>query len=319
MLRPFFYLASVVVLANVWATASAEPARCVKDGRTIITDMPCSALGAADKNPKPVPSQFVPLPPRYVAPQEQLAPPPISAPVPKAEQLPSVQNQFAASQSTAMKIAMSSLYQSVGFALAVLIVFAILKRKTKAALKRWGSSLLKVEDLLQSRRRVDETAEELPYKPGPLMSRYELEFFSRLRSALPECEVFPQVPLSAFIRIDRKKAGRSYFQNSYRWQNRIGQQRVDFLICDRESMGVLAAVELDDPSHDNEEAEGRDQKKDKSLGDAGIRLLRWRVEAMPSEQDIRATWQKFHIQGDGRAFGWKQEPIVGANMDLGRI
>lgn len=71
--------------------------------------------------------------------------------------------------------------------------------------------------------------EELPYHQAPVMSRYELEMFERLKTALPECETFPQVPLAYFIRIDKNRACSRYATNSYRWQNCIGQQRVDFL------------------------------------------------------------------------------------------
>lgn len=65
------------------------------------------------------------------------------------------------------------------------------------------------------------------------------------------------------------------------------QQRVDYLVCLKSDLRVVAAVELDDPSHDREEAESRDLKKSKSLSEAGISLVRWRVEAMPGEDEIR--------------------------------
>ena len=106
------------------------------------------------------------------------------------------------------------------------------------------------------------------------MSRYELEMFERIKTALPECEIFPQVPLASFIRIDKQRAGARLATNSYRWQNRIGQQRVDFLACLRLDMSTVAAIELDDPSHESVEAQRRDAKKNKSLSDANVPLLR---------------------------------------------
>ena len=134
--------------------------------------------------------------------------------------------------------------------------------------------------------------EILPYRRGRIMSPYEEDLFWRLRAALPECEIFPQAPLASFIEIDRQRAGDRYFSNSYRWQQRISQQRVDFLVCDGEDLSVVAAIELDDPTHGSADAMARDAKKNKSLRDAHIPLIRWRVEAMPDQQKIRQTFMR---------------------------
>lgn len=149
---------------------------------------------------------------------------------------------------------------------------------------------------------TSEPDEELPYEAAPVMSRYESEFFGLLTKALPEFDVFPQVPLAAFIRIDRKRAGRSYFWNSYRWQNRISQQRVDYLVCRKGTSSVVAAVELDDPSHESEDARRRDLKKDQSLREAGVRLVRWRVESPPNQEEIRAEFDVTVANDEGAAF-----------------
>lgn len=132
--------------------------------------------------------------------------------------------------------------------------------------------------------------EFLPYRPVPIMTACEQDLFDRLKAALPECEIFPQTPLASFIKIDRKRAGQRYFTQSYRWQNRIGQQRVDFLVCRQTDMATLAAIELDDPSHGNHDAMRRDDKKNKSLEAAGIPLIRWRVEFMPTPEQIRQAF-----------------------------
>ncbi|MCK6389644.1 MAG: DUF2726 domain-containing protein [Azonexus sp.] len=137
--------------------------------------------------------------------------------------------------------------------------------------------------------------EALPYRQAPVMSRYELEMFERIKVALPECEVFPQVPLASFIRIDAKRAGARLATNSYRWQNRIGQQRVDFLVCLRKDMSTVAAIELDDPSHESADAQRRDAKKNKSLSDANVALIRWRVEAMPVAGEIRQAFMRMGL------------------------
>lgn len=176
---------------------------------------------------------------------------------------------------------------------AITLLVAWLKIRAKRAAIRHLSSVLPlaqevlVEPILAKVMPPDEV---LPYRQAPVMSKYELALFDRLKAALPECEIFPQMPLASFIQIDKKRAGSDYFSNSYRWQNRIGQQRVDFLACLRQDMSIISAIELDDPSHEAADAMLRDQKKNKSLKDANIPLIRWRVEAMPDVQEIRQTF-----------------------------
>lgn len=129
----------------------------------------------------------------------------------------------------------------------------------------------------------------LPMRAKGLMSRYETAFLEKLKEALPNCVIFPQVPLAAFIEIDRKKSGAAFRTGSYRSQNYLGQKRVDYLICQEETYQILGAVELDDPSHENPEARERDRKKNVSLAEAGIPLHRWRVENPPTVEEIRSA------------------------------
>ena len=62
---------------------------------------------------------------------------------------------------------------------------------------------------------------------------------------------------------------------------------VDFVITDT-SLNTIAAIELDDKSHYNDEKRQlTDIKKDKAITAAGIRIIRWRCEVMPSAAQIR--------------------------------
>lgn len=178
------------------------------------------------------------------------------------------------------------LFLSFG-SLAILLTW--LKHRARKALYRRSSSRapLTREAIEPTLAALPPPEEVLPYRQTPVMSRYELELFNRLKVALPECEIFPQVPLASFIQIDKHRAGRAYYLHSNRWQNRISQQRVDFLACRRQDMSIVSAIELDDPTHHSPEATQRDEKKNKSLKDANIPLIRWRVETMPDPEQIR--------------------------------
>ena len=122
--------------------------------------------------------------------------------------------------------------------------------------------------------------EEWPFEQRRLITDTEMILFERLRDALPEHYIFTQVQLSQLVRI---KKGHSF----RKWFSRISGMSVDFVVTDR-SLKTIAAIELDDKSHyDNNERHSADLKKDKVITSAGIKIIRWRCEVMPSAMQIR--------------------------------
>lgn len=122
-----------------------------------------------------------------------------------------------------------------------------------------------------------------PYLSKKPLTATEAIFYRTLVQALPEYIVLVQVQISSFLKVDQTQIKR---QDYYRWFNPIAQQSVDYLICTRE-FSVIAAVELDDKSHEKSEAIARDTKKTKNLEAAKIPLIRWHAEAMPELDTIR--------------------------------
>ncbi|WP_425054225.1 DUF2726 domain-containing protein [Pseudomonas abyssi] len=121
--------------------------------------------------------------------------------------------------------------------------------------------------------------EEWPFEKRRLITDTELILFHRLREALPNHYIFTQVQLSQLVRI---KKGHSFQV----WFSRIRSMSVDFVVTDK-SLNTIAAIELDDKSHyDDEQRHAADLKKDKVLTSAGIRVIRWRCEVMPSKDQI---------------------------------
>ena len=76
--------------------------------------------------------------------------------------------------------------------------------------------------------------------------------------------------------------------NFHEWNNRINRLSYDFVVCDKDST-VLAAIELDDSSHERSDRAQTDQKKMKAGADAGLRLIRWHVKSLPDEAAIRSA------------------------------
>lgn len=118
------------------------------------------------------------------------------------------------------------------------------------------------------------------YSKKPL-TKPEQVLYHRLVKALPECIVLAQVQLSRFLGVSRG-------ENFAQWNNRINRLSIDFLVCLKDST-VVAAIELDDSSHDRLHRKEADSRKERAITSAGIPLLRWSVKDLPSESAIQAA------------------------------
>ncbi|WP_083487541.1 DUF2726 domain-containing protein [Pseudoxanthomonas dokdonensis] len=120
-----------------------------------------------------------------------------------------------------------------------------------------------------------------PFYSKKLLTPPEQTLYWRLVKALPAEVVFAQVQLSRFLGV--RKGFRFH-----EWNNRINRLSADFVICGMDGK-VLAAIELDDATHLKPERRAADERKNKALAAAGVRLIRWQVSAMPDEQAIHAA------------------------------
>ncbi len=116
------------------------------------------------------------------------------------------------------------------------------------------------------------------YVKRPL-SQPEQVLYHRLIRALPEHIVLAQVQVSRVLGV--KKGS-----NFHEWNNRISRLSYDFVVCSKDST-VIAAIELDDKSHDSASHMRTDDRKNKASADAGLRLIRWHVRSLPSEEAIK--------------------------------
>jgi hypothetical protein len=102
-----------------------------------------------------------------------------------------------------------------------------------------------------------------------LMSEAEIRFFRVLQLAVPNELVFPQVGMAALVRPNYAGTDARYIP-AFRT---ISQKRIDFLVCNRDSLEVRCLVELDDSSHEAE----RDRERDAITAMAGYRTIRVRA------------------------------------------
>jgi len=114
------------------------------------------------------------------------------------------------------------------------------------------------------------------YRRSSVMTANEREFHQRLLQALPDCEIWPQVPLLALVRPDAREGSRTFWVAF----KQISNTRVDWVIA--RDMEVVALIELDDRTHDAR----RDAKRDQILKSCGYRVLRFQSNKRPSPGQI---------------------------------
>lgn len=114
----------------------------------------------------------------------------------------------------------------------------------------------------------------------PLLTANELEFYHRLRQALPELCIFPQVAMNAFLRPAAGADAERYAST----RARFAQKHVDFLLCEPRKLDILMIVELDDSMH----SLARDNQRDAMTGEAGYRTLRVHSREKPTPAELRS-------------------------------
>lgn len=101
------------------------------------------------------------------------------------------------------------------------------------------------------------------------LSPAEKQFYDVLQELVgEEITICPKPSVREVLRVrdDVKRDRLKYF-------NWISQKHVDFVLCDRETMQILCAVELDDRTHERSDRRQRDAFLDKAFAKAGLPLF----------------------------------------------
>lgn len=133
--------------------------------------------------------------------------------------------------------------------------------------------------VILKRRASSGSGASWPFYARKPLTQPEQVLYHRLVAAMPECIVLAQVQLSRILGV--KKGF-----NFHEWNNRINRMSVDFVVCLKDST-VVAAVELDDKTHEKASRVQADAKKEKALSSAGVAIVRWHINALPDEHAIR--------------------------------
>jgi very-short-patch-repair endonuclease len=121
-----------------------------------------------------------------------------------------------------------------------------------------------------------------PFYAKKPLSQPEQVLYFRLVQALPEHIILAQVQLSRLLGV---KKGNNY----QAWFNRINRMSADFVVCNKDS-SIVAVIELDDATHQKEDRQAADAKKDKALASANVRVIRWQARAIPDVANIQSAF-----------------------------
>ncbi len=128
---------------------------------------------------------------------------------------------------------------------------------------------------LKGEGKEEEGGKETHYvKRAALLTAAEVAFYKVLLAAVgTRYVVMAQVSLAGILEVDRAKVtgDRKGFQAAF---NRISRKTVDFVLCEPGTMRIVAAVELDDRSHERAERKERDGFVEAAMKAAGLPLMR---------------------------------------------
>ena len=122
----------------------------------------------------------------------------------------------------------------------------------------------------------------------------ERKAYDLVRKALPGRLVLAQVPLARFISVPTRH---SYSD----WLTRVGRLSVDLIVCDKSSR-VVAVVDVRTPGQ-SERSQRRHDRMTQVLEAAGIRVLHWNAEALPSASEVRALFRDQGAEVEEELFG----------------
>lgn len=144
-----------------------------------------------------------------------------------------------------------------------------------------AGSICLVFYLTRPKKKQDED-DVWPFYAKRAMTKPEQITYSRLVQALPDKIVLAQVQLSRLLGVKKGHKGN--------WLNRINRMSADFVVCRKDS-SIISVIELDDKTHEKEERQFTDQKKDKALLSAGIPMIRWNTKSIPDIKDIQSIFK----------------------------
>ena len=123
----------------------------------------------------------------------------------------------------------------------VIIMVVSLLTASRSKKKKQAQERYYQEYGLQGEAAEAESADKLPYRPKKILTKAEYSFYLAMETYVrKDVAILPKVGLKEFLYIP---SGTPKFGKHWA---RISQKHVDFLLCDKTSLYIYCAVELDD-------------------------------------------------------------------------
>ncbi|MBW4481175.1 MAG: DUF2726 domain-containing protein [Tildeniella torsiva UHER 1998/13D] len=135
-----------------------------------------------------------------------------------------------------------------------------------------------------SRVSENDSAQAYTYSRQPyLFTRTELTFYRALQAATQgQYLVFGKVRVADVLKPQTDNRGD--WQRAF---NKISAKHFDFVLCDPATLKVLAAVELDDSTHQRGDRVKRDDFLNQTVKSAGLPLVRFPVQESYGQEAIQ--------------------------------
>jgi hypothetical protein len=126
-----------------------------------------------------------------------------------------------------------------------------------------------------------------PYKrQDALFSPAEKNFLGVLKLAVADkALVFGKVRIADVITTTKIK-DRSQWQTAF---NKISGKHFDFILCDKDNLDVLCAIELNDSSHNSKKAQVRDNFVIGVCNAADLPLIMYKARGRYTVNDVKST------------------------------
>lgn len=141
-------------------------------------------------------------------------------------------------------------------------------------------------------------------KQDALFSSAERSFLGILDQAVGEqFRVLGKVRIADVI-TPEKGMNRKYWQIAF---NRISAKHFDYLLCDKNTLEVIAAIELDDKSHKQTRTQQRDLLIEQAYESAKLPLIRFDAKRSYQLELIRST---IHAALPAKTHAAEESPII---------
>mgnify|MGYP001615794961 CR=1 FL=1 len=132
-------------------------------------------------------------------------------------------------------------------------------------------------------RQEEQEEGKLPYhRKDYLLTLTEKKFYDVLKRVAEKNNLVIQskVRLEDLIEVDKQE------YNQWKWRGHIRSYHIDFTLCDKQTLRLLIAIELDDYFHSRPDRQKRDSFVERALESAGLPLLRFTVKSFYDENEI---------------------------------